>query len=292
MAEAPSQVLQHVPFPTKLIIKDDASRKKGWEIFKKIWENFEISSQLKEQSKRRRTATLLACFSPWALKVYNSLSFDNKEDKYDIDVVLEKITEFCRGDVNETYERYLFNTRSQGESESIDEFYGALLALAKNCLFGVLTSLLIKDRVIVGMHDNATRRKLLSEKGLTLEKCIEIARSYEATRIRMKAMQDKGDTETVNQVQQVNHKCNQDRRETKRQSTLEGKPKHLSKKCYFCGRNYHNRHSCPAKTVRAIIVERNVIFKPFARPSKAVCEVKNDEPSFSTENTSFCWCSP
>ena len=161
--------------------------------------------------------------------MYNSLSFDNEEDKYDVDVVLEKITEFCRGVVNETYERYLFNTRSQGESESIDEFYGALLALAKNCLFGVLTSLLIKDRVIVGMHDNATRRKLLNGKVLTLEKCIEIARSYEATRIRMKAMQDKGDTETVNQVQQANYKHNQDRKETKRQSTLEGKPKHLSK---------------------------------------------------------------
>ena len=45
------------------------------------------------------------------------------------------------------------------------------------------------------MQNNATRQKLLSEKGLTLEKGIEIARSYEATRIRIKAMQDKGHTE-------------------------------------------------------------------------------------------------
>ena len=106
-------------------------------------------------------------------------------------VVLDKMTMFCRGIVNETYERYLFNTRSQSESETIDEFYGALLALSKNCSFGDLASSLIKDRIIVEMQNNATRQKLLSEMGLTLEKCIEIARSYEATRIRMKAMQDK-----------------------------------------------------------------------------------------------------
>ena len=41
---------------------------------------------------------LLTCFSPSALKVYNvnSLSFDNEEDKYDIDIVLNKMTEFLQ----------------------------------------------------------------------------------------------------------------------------------------------------------------------------------------------------
>ena len=72
MAEGPDvpPILQHVSFPSKLILKDDASRKKDWEIFKQIWGNYEISSQLKDHPKRRRTATLLTCFSPSALKVY------------------------------------------------------------------------------------------------------------------------------------------------------------------------------------------------------------------------------
>ena len=115
----------------------------------------------------------------------------------------------------------------------------------------------------MGMQNNATRQKLLSEKGLTLEKGIEIARSYEATRIRIKAMQDKGHTETVNQVQKSNHKSNQvrgDRRKTSR-STHEGKPKHPSKSvisitsdslaqphanstCNNCGKNGHFQAAC------------------------------------------------
>ena len=78
---------------------------------------------------------------------------------HDIDIVLTKMTGFCQGVVNETYERYLFNTRSQGENESVDEFYSALLALSKNCSF-----------VIVGIQDNSTRQRLLSEKELSLQK--------------------------------------------------------------------------------------------------------------------------
>ena len=199
--DPPPKILQHVPFPEKLILKDDASQMKDWEMFQQIWENYEISSQLKDHPKRIRTATLLTCFSPSALKVYNSLSFDNEEDKYGINIVLNKMKEFCRGVVNETYERYVLNTRSQARNESIDEFYGALLAWSKNCSFEELTLSLIKDRIIVGVH-NTTRQKLLSEKGLTLENCLEIARSYEETKLRMKAMQDKteSDEKAVNRV--------------------------------------------------------------------------------------------
>ena len=71
--------------------------------------------------------------------------------------------EFCGGVDNETYERYVFNNRSQASIESINEFYGALLTLSRNCSFGELTSSLIKDRIIVGIHDNTTRQGLLSE---------------------------------------------------------------------------------------------------------------------------------
>ena len=76
-----------------------------------MWTNYEISSQLKEHATERRTATLLTCFWPSALKVFNSLNFGDKGQRYDIDIVLSKRTEFCQGIVNETYERYLFNTR-------------------------------------------------------------------------------------------------------------------------------------------------------------------------------------
>ena len=141
-------------------------------------------------------------------------------------------------------------------------------ALSKNCSFGDLTSSLIKDRIIVGMQNNATRQKLLSEKGLTLEKCIEIARSYEATRIRMKAIQDKGDTETVNQVQKPNHKFNQDRRDRRRQVNLHMKVSQniLLKSVISVVETITSDSPAQPQTVPVIIVERKGIFKQFASP--------------------------
>ncbi|KXJ07257.1 hypothetical protein AC249_AIPGENE25139 [Exaiptasia diaphana] len=199
-----------------------------------IWENYEISSQLKDHPKERRTATLLTCFQPSALQVYNSLSFASEQDKSDIDKVLEKMSEFCNGVVNETYERYLFNTRCQEPNESIDDFYGALLALSKNCSFDKLTASLIRDRLIVGMKDASSRQRLLQEKALSLEKCLEIARSFEATKARLRDMQGKSEANSsVNRVKQ--HPKQIPKEGKKHNSSKSSGQAKESKKCYFCG---------------------------------------------------------
>ena len=289
MAESvdPPPILQHVPFPSKLILKDDASRKKDWEIFKQIWRNYEISSQLIEHPKERRTATLLTCFSPSALKVYNSLNFANDDERCDIDIVLTKMTGFCQGVVNETYERYLFNTRSQGENESVDEFYSALLALSKNCSFGELTSSLIKDRVIVGIQDNSTRQRLLSEKELSLQKCMEIARSYEATKIRMKTMQENhGEKGSVDRVRKSYRKGNRSNK-GQGQSTFDNKSEQKgfskSKKCYFCGRDFHKRQFCPARNATCNNCTKKGHFQAVCKSLKTIRGVLIDEQFSSSD---------
>ena len=82
------RVLQHMPFPDKLDLKDNSSRYQDWLLFKQIWQNYEVSSQLVHHSSTTRTATLLTCFQPSVLKVYNSLSIVEEADKTDIDMVL------------------------------------------------------------------------------------------------------------------------------------------------------------------------------------------------------------
>ena len=139
--QEPQAILHHVPFPSKLEFSSSKSKKSDWEHFKQVWDNYELSSRLKEHLKEMRTATLLSCFSPSALKVYNSLTL-TAEEKLDIDVVLTKMKEFCKGTVNQTYARYLFNAKSQG-TETVDEFYASLLELSRNCGFGELRDSLI-----------------------------------------------------------------------------------------------------------------------------------------------------
>ena len=40
---------------------------------------------------------------------------------------------------------------------------------------------MIRDRVVVGVRDNGTRKKLLAENKLTLNKCTDICRASEST---------------------------------------------------------------------------------------------------------------
>lgn len=54
------------------------------------------------------------------------------------------------------------------------------------------------------MQDITIRQTLLSERGLTLEKCLEIARSFEGMKICMKAIQDKTDPTEQQWIQSTN----------------------------------------------------------------------------------------
>ena len=72
--------------------------------------------------KEERTAALLTCLGPDALKIVDGLRFASEEDRKDVDVVLGKLEWFCVGEINKIYQRYQFNKLDQDSGESIDSF--------------------------------------------------------------------------------------------------------------------------------------------------------------------------
>ena len=166
VVETPTPVLQNVPFPSRL---ETMQRKcSNWKRFRRVWTNYEVASRLFKQSKEGRTATLLTCLGPDALEIVDGLSFASEEERKDIDVVLEKLQAFCVGETNEIYERYQFNKRDQESGESVDSYVAALRTLAKTCNYGSLLDSLIRDRIVVGIRDNGTRKPLLQEPKVTV----------------------------------------------------------------------------------------------------------------------------
>ena len=154
------------------------------EAFSNSWKNYETAARLKDPrnptiNKKLRTATLLNCIGSDALDVYDAFVFETQEQGKDIDVILQKFEQYCIGETNETYERYRFNKRDQNEHETIDAYVTSLRTLAKTCNFGQLENDLIRDRVVMGIRDNTTRKKLLQVAKLGLSQCIDLCRSYE-----------------------------------------------------------------------------------------------------------------
>ena len=134
----------------------------SWKVFIRAWKNYEIAARLKDPSKPNenkllRTATFLTCLESDALDIYEGFKFDNDMDKDDIDIVITKFEEYCVGQRNETFERYNFNIRVQQEGETVDAYVTELKkeTLAKTCNLGQLQDDLLKDRIGIGIKDDA-----------------------------------------------------------------------------------------------------------------------------------------
>ena len=175
-------------------------------------------------------------------EIHNGLPFRSEEEKSDITKVLELWETHCIGKTNIIYERYKFNNRSQEQIESIDMYVTALRALAETCKFGTLKDHLIRDRIVCGVRENAVRRKLLQESGLTLSKCVDICRAAEATSAQLKEMAPSQQSSEVDLVAKAEPKKPNLRKENKKS------PKdQLVEECKFCGRQHQrNRAKCPA----------------------------------------------
>ena len=68
----------------------------------------------------------------------------------------------------------------------------AVRTLAQSCNFcSCLHDSLVRDRLVLGIRNSGTRKKLLQEKKLTLSRAIDICKSSEATSQQMKTMAEK-----------------------------------------------------------------------------------------------------
>ena len=171
----PHAIQSNLPVPSRLDTRGNIAE--NWKRWKQVWDSFEIASRLNQQENQVRVATFITCIGSDALEVYNSLPFESDEDKMIMSKVLELMENHCIGQTNVIYERYCFNNRNQETGESFDGYLTALKALAKTCNFGSLKDELIRDRIVCGIRDTGTRKKLLQEAGLTLQRCIDTCRS-------------------------------------------------------------------------------------------------------------------
>lgn len=240
-AEAPiptnntSIFTSNVPLPPKIQLKGNLAN--NWKTWKQIWDAYELVTKNKEQSHQYRVATFITVIGREAIEIHNGLPFANEDEKQDMDKILELWQNYCMGKTNITYERYTFNLRNQEEHESIETYATALRRLAETCNFGQLKDELIRDRIVYGLRENEIRKKLLQYPDLTLDKCLNICRSAEATTSQLKVMNNELHyIKTTSQHQSTNPKS----------SMKNAKSEHI-KNCKYCGQSHDlKREKCPA----------------------------------------------
>ena len=114
-------------------------------------------------------------------------------------------------------------------------YVSELRAIAQWCNFGESLENMLRDRLVVGIDNEAIQCRLLSESTLTFKKALELAQSLEAAAKNTKEIQNGANaraenlrTESVGKVVRTNacHRC--------------GKVGHFSSQCPFKNAKYHN----------------------------------------------------
>src|SRR6266516_3134093 len=167
-----------IPLPSPLKLKS-SEISSSWKRFKSQWANYELATDLSGEPKEKRTAVLLTCIGNEAYDVFQSMVFADEAHRNDIDQVIRAFDDYCIGETNITYERYILNKRVQEPNEPFDSFMTELRRLIKSCDYGMLEESIIKDRIVIGINDDSTRRKLLQLRKLDLAAAIDVCRASE-----------------------------------------------------------------------------------------------------------------
>jgi hypothetical protein len=241
-----------IPFPPPMKMSGTLSTE--WKRFRGQWENYVVAINLSDDSARR-AAVFLACVGTEAYEVFQTFEFDEEAHRKDIQKVIDAFDKYCVGEINVTYERYMFNRRDQDTAESLDTFLNDIRRLIRTCEYGELGNSILRDRIVMGIRDDATRRKLLQTRKLDLKQAIDICKANEAATHQLKTISQPEDVHAANSYrlkdQQRRRKSSPSSRDPRNVSSSpqwdrhrEVTPEHS---CNHCGRRHGNgKTTCPA----------------------------------------------
>ena len=244
-----------------------------------------IATGLDKKDKKIQANILLHVIGPDAVKVYNGFTWapaqgvNPAEDKEDPAQILQKFEDYCTPHKNITYERHLFNRRSQEVGETFDQFYTHLCHLSHTCEFGNMTDQMIRDRIVVGIQNPGLRERLLRiGEELTLIKAVDTCRTWEVTTSQIDSFKDP--QLQVNSVQNNRGRGrnfqshNRGRGSGQTSARLNSHQRQESKgNCQWCGYERHERNICPAREAKCNFCHQKGHFK-------SVCRKKGQQVHF------------
>lgn len=289
-----------IPAPSPLKLGGDIAA--DWERFRCEWENYEIAADLEEVSEKKRAAMLLACVGSSAHALFRTFKFEDDADKAKVDKILDAFEKHCVGEANVTYERYMFHQRVQQPGEPFEDFLADLRKMARTCEFEQLEDSLVRDRVVIGIRDEPTRRRLLQSKKLALSEAIEVCKASEATSRRLRAMSGAAEVEALHSSSSSSRGRQSASKPRDRDTNREASS---GRRCRYCDRQHENKkESCPAYKKRCKKCQRLHHFAKVCRSSSAstgrygqqkeVCQIDGDDTeellALHTADTKRAYC--
>jgi len=158
-----------------------------WESFTERLELHFIVKNIVEAEMKR--ATLLTRCDEDTYKLFRNLCAPDKPASKTYDELIKLLSEHLKPAPSEVMERCTFNRAKQELNETVTEYVARLRQLSRNCNFPDLNNAL-RDQLVCGIRDDATRVELFQLSNLTFETALKDATAREsATKNAAEAIQ-------------------------------------------------------------------------------------------------------
>ena len=195
------------------------------------------------------------------------MQFAEETDRQDIEKVTDAFQRHCIGEVNVTYERYVFNRRVQDTGETFDAFLADLRRLACTCDFETLEESIICDRIVIGIREDSTRRKLLQTRKLDLQAAIDACNANE---IAMRQLRAISTPEEVDALAHPGTRASTSRTLAHQQQRRRGERQHTSESRVAAAAStatanmQRRKKTAPLTDTPAVDVQKSITSKPSA----------------------------
>ena len=168
--------LLNVTTPLPFATNTDASRlATTWNKWKTGFDIYITAAGITDNAQKK--ALLLHCGGEGIQEIFATLTIDAADaDNSEFKRATDALTAHFAPKKNKRYERHLFRSCAQGESDTMNQYVTKLRTLVKTCEYTNANDAII-DQVIEKCHSNKLRKAMLKQPDdtLTLDKILELA---------------------------------------------------------------------------------------------------------------------
>ncbi|XP_041350871.1 uncharacterized protein K02A2.6-like [Gigantopelta aegis] len=263
------------------------SKPEDWSKWIRRFERFRLASGLAEEEPERQVNTLVYLMGDEADDIMIGFGLTNDEKK-DYTTVKGRFDTHFVARRKPIFEHVKFNKRSQQQGENVESFITALYVLVEHCDYGQLRDQMIRDRIVVGVKDDALSLKMQLDDTLTLKKATDMSRQSES--VKREQAQLRSGYEEDTSVSTLHTKRNQPDRQhapyrhsgTQHQ-TVRKTQRSTSGSCSSCGKD-------PAHTWnKGVCLAKNSLCSYCEKPGQwiAVCRRRAQVNTVQAENEQF-----
>ena len=145
--------------------------RKDWTLYTERLEQYFTANGVDDQGKC--WALLLSVCGAPTYQVIRNLAAPEKPTNLSIKEIIGLVRDHYCPPPSEIVQRFLFNTSSQKEAETIADFVADPCRISEHCKFGDTLDQMLQDRLVCGIRDGRIQKRLLTEPELTFRKAFD-----------------------------------------------------------------------------------------------------------------------